>query len=105
MWAVSSLFGRNSPKKIADMGIDGFSFLENNPIQVKQSRGVGRPVIDAFLGVLQRQKTDRGIIVALSFTKGAYAEVARAKREHGVTIELIPAQDILDNKVSVKQMH
>lgn len=105
IWAVSSLFGRHSPKKIADMGIDGFSFLENNPIQVKQSRAVGRPTIDAFLGVLQREKTRRGIMVALSFGKGAYAEVARAKREDGISIELIPAQDILDNNVSVNQMH
>jgi len=37
VWAVSSLFGRHSPKKIADMGTDGFSFLQNDPIQVKQT--------------------------------------------------------------------
>jgi restriction endonuclease Mrr len=87
------------------MGIDGFTFLENNPIQVKQSRGVGRPVVDAFLGVLQREKTKRGIIIGLSFTTGAYEETARAKREDGMDIELIPAQDILDSKVVVSQMH
>jgi DNA modification methylase len=105
IWAVSSLFGRHSPRQIADMGIDGFSFLENTPIQVKQSRNVGRPVIDSFLGVLQREKSKRGIIVALSFGKGAYEEVARAKHENGVEIELITAQDILDGKVTVSQMH
>ena len=102
---MASLFGRHSPKQIADKGIDGFSFLENNPIQVKQSHRVGRPMIDGFLGVLQREKTKRGIIVALSFGKGAYEEVARAKRENGVSIELIPASDILENKVVVNQMH
>jgi DNA modification methylase len=105
IWAVASLFGRHSPRQISDMGIDGFSFLENNPIQVKQSHRVGRPVIDSFLGVLQREKSKRGIIVALSFSKGAYEEVARAKREDGVSIELITAQEILDGKVAVSQMH
>lgn len=104
-WAVASLFGRHSPRKVSDMGIDGFSFLENNPIQVKQSPRVGRPVIDSFLGVLQREKAKRGIITALSFSKGAYEEVARAKNEDEIDIELIPAQDILDGKITVSQMH
>jgi len=104
IWAVSSVFGRHSPKKIADMGIDGFTFLENNPIQVKQSRGVGRPVVDAFLGVLQREKAKRGMIIGLSFTRGAYEEVARAKREDEVDIDLVAAQQILDNKIPFSQM-
>lgn len=104
-WAVASLFGRQSPRKVSDMGIDGFSFIENNPIQVKQSSRVGRPVIDSFLGVMQREKTKRGIIIALSFGRGAYEEVSRAKNEDGMDIELIAAQDILDGKVTVSQMH
>lgn len=103
-WAVSSVFGRHSPKKICDMGIDGFTFLENNPIQVKQSRHVGRPVLDAFLGVLQRETSKRGMIIALSFTRGAYDEAARAKSEHQIQIELVQARDILDNKLSISQM-
>lgn len=103
-WCVSSVFGRHSPKKIADMGIDGFTFLENNPIQVKQSAHVGRPVLDGFHGVLQREGCKRGMIIALSFTKGAYEESARAKNEDKVEIELVTAQNILDGKVTVSQM-
>ncbi len=86
------------------MGIDGFTFLENNPIQVKQSGHVGRPILDSFLGVLQREETKRGMIIAFSFTKGAYEEAARAKNEHNVGIELVTAQAILDGKVTVSQM-
>ena len=62
-------------------------------------------MVDAFLGVLQREACSRGIIVALEFTKGVHEEVARAKRENGIEIELISAQDILDGKVTIKRMH
>lgn len=104
IWAVSSVFGRHSPKKICDMGIDGFSFLENNPIQVKQSERVGRPTVDQFVGVLQREKAKKGTLIALSFSKGTYEEAARAKRENGIHIELLTAQEILDNKITMAQV-
>jgi len=44
------------------------------------------------------------MIIALSFTKGAYEESARAKNEDKVEIELVTAQNILDGKVTVSQM-
>jgi DNA modification methylase len=103
-WAVDAVQGRHSPRKIADMGIDGFTFMENHPIQVKQSEGVGRPVIDGFVGMLERQKDKRGIIIALDFTRGAEAEVARLKRESKIQIELIRCKRLLREPPSFSEI-
>jgi hypothetical protein len=41
------------------------------------------------------RRREGGIIVALSFGKGAYEEAARAKLEQGVEIELKTIEDML----------
>ncbi len=94
-WAINAVQGRHSTRKIADMGIDGFTFLENHPIQVKRSDDIGRPLVDNFAGVLQREKDTKGMIIAFSFTRGAHAEVARLQRENGIHIELVPCEKLL----------
>jgi len=76
------------------MGIDGWT-LDNRPIQVKQSEAVGRNVIDNFETALQRANKKSGIIVAISLGKGAYEEVARAKLEQGLEIELKTVKEII----------
>lgn len=103
-WAVDAIQGRHSPRKIADMGIDGFTFMEHHPIQVKQSAGVGRPVIDNFVGVLERQKDKRGVIIAFSFTKGAIGEVARLKRESQIDIELITCRQLIEEEIPYRKL-
>jgi hypothetical protein len=95
-WAVDAVQGRHSPRKIADMGIDGFTFLEHHPIQVKQMDAVGRPVLDNFVGMLQRQKDARGMIIAFSFSKGAIEECSRLEREDKIKIDLLTCQEILE---------
>ena len=105
-WVINELHGTPSDRKTGDMGIDGLSFLEHYPIQVKQSENAGRNVIDNFETALRRYykhltKGMKGYIVAFSFTKGAYEEVARVKKE-GIEIELIKVQDILDKKSVMK---
>ncbi len=107
-WVINEMHGSLSPKKAGDMGIDGFSLMNHYPIQVKQSESVGRNVIDNFETALRRyykvpRKEMTGYMVAFSFTKGAYEEVARIRKE-GIIIELITAQDILDKKVKIQQM-
>ncbi len=104
-WAINEMHGTPSPRKAGDMGIDGFSFLEHHPIQVKQSESIGRNVVDNFETALRRYykhktKDMKGYIVAFSFGKGAREEVARTKKE-GIDITLITVQDILDKKFSV----
>jgi|HubBroStandDraft_1064217.scaffolds.fasta_scaffold21518_5 DNA modification methylase len=104
MWAVDAVQGRHSPRKVADMGIDGFTFMENHPIQVKQVTAVGRPVVDNFVGVLERQKDKRGLIIAFNFTKGAEAEVARLKREQNIDIELITCKRLIKEEIPYRKL-
>jgi adenine specific DNA methylase Mod len=105
-WAINEMHGTPSSKVVGDMGIDGLSFINHHPIQVKQSESVGRPVVDNFETALRRYyKTKKemvGYIVAFSFTSGAHEEVARAKGE-GMKIELVKVQDIIDRKFAIKQ--
>jgi len=96
-WVMQKLMARISKRVVGDMGIDGWT-LDNRPIQVKQSEGIGRNVVDNFETVLVRERKKGGIIVALSFGKGAYEEVARAKLEQGVEIELRTVADILEQQ-------
>jgi SAM-dependent methyltransferase len=103
-WCIHSMDGTVSRKKVGDMGIDGFTFFNRYPIQVKQSENIGRNVIDNFETALQRDKKDKGFIIALSFGKGAYEEVARIKKE-GLFIDLLTVDKLLgfsEEKVSDK---
>jgi len=103
-WAVDAIQGRHSPRKVADMGIDGFTFMEHHPIQVKQMDSIGRPVIDNFVGVLDRQKDKRGIIIAFDFTKGAMGEVARLQREDKIDIELLTCKQLIEEEIPFRKM-
>lgn len=103
-WAINAVYGQHAPRKVADMGIDGFTFLDHHPIQVKQASHVGRPVVDSLVGVLERQKDDKGMIIAFGFTSGAVEEVARLERESKITIQLIKCSDLLEGNISYKSM-
>jgi DNA modification methylase len=93
-WVFEKLHGRVNPRKVGDFGIDGWVELDV-PCQVKQSEDVGRNVVDNFETAIQRQEKDRGVIVAFSFGKGAYEEVARAKNDMNLDIKLKTVEDIL----------
>ena len=97
-WVIDRIGGASSSKKSADMGIDGYTFMTRNPIQVKQSENVGRKIIDEFETVVRRTATERqgkktGYIIAFGFTKSAYEEAARAKQE-GLEIILVKVEEI-----------
>lgn len=94
-WIVQRVMGTQSVRKVADMGIDGYSFFENDPIQVKQSDRVGRPEIDKFETAVERAGHNKGYIVAFSFTKGAYEEAARAKRDRGLDVVIVTVHDVV----------
>jgi len=96
-WVFQKLHGRVNPRKVGDMGIDGWVELDI-PTQVKQSEDVGRNVVDNFETAIRRYGKKRGIIVAFSFTKGAYDEVARVKMLNefqGLDIKLKTVEEIL----------
>jgi DNA modification methylase len=94
-WIVGRVLGSHSPRRSRDGGIDGYSFFEQLPIQVKQSERVGRVVIDSFETAVTRAGKHKGYVVAFSFTRDAYAEVARAKRQGGPEIALVTVDDIM----------
>ena len=54
---IEALNGIPSDKKVADMGIDGFT-SDGIPIQVKQSERIGRNVVDNFETALRRYYQD-----------------------------------------------
>jgi len=96
-WVVKRMFGRVSKRKTSDMGIDGYT-LEGYPIQVKQSDHIGRNVVDNFETAMRRVNKKRGAIVAFSFGKGAYEEIARAKLNGGLEIIAITVKELIENK-------
>jgi len=101
-WVVVDKFlGTVSKKKSGDMGIDGLTpqILGGYPIQVKQSNNVGRNVVDNFETAIRRAKKKKGYIVAFSFGKGAYEEVARVKNKEGLEIILRTVKELLEGKI------
>lgn len=112
-WVINRVNGTHSTRKTGDMGIDGFSWLVHEPIQVKQSERVGREVVDKFETAVERNyasmapdtkgKLRKGYIVAFSFGRGSREEVARARLEKNVDIELVTVQALLDRSHPLTQ--
>lgn len=100
-WVIQRVNGTHSPRKSGDMGIDGYSFFLHEPIQVKQSDNIGRPVVDSFETAVQRSGKQKGYIVGFSFTRGSYEEVARAKQALGLEIDLVRVSDLLKDVSSL----
>ena len=70
--------------------------MAREPVQVKQSEGVGRNVVDNFETAIRRKHKTTGYIIAFSFAKGAHEEAARAKLEDKLDIKLVRV-DEMDN--------
>jgi SAM-dependent methyltransferase len=100
-WVIQRFYGTHSLRKSRDMGIDGYSFMVRDPIQVKRSERVGRPVVDEFETAVERAEKDKGYIVAFSFTRDAYEEVSRVKRAKGLEIKLVKVADLLEHPAAV----
>jgi hypothetical protein len=118
-WAVIAIGGLPNAAQVGDMGIDGriypvsatpkeagrdeLGFMDVwYPIQVKQKEKVGRPDIDAFEAVLQREKRTRGFFVAFDYSQDAEAEIGRFLRDTGIMIHAYTVADILEGKTASK---
>lgn len=111
-WAVIALGGVPNKVQVGDMGIDGRIFPVGSkpsdansmfagdwfPVQVKQMDKVGRPDIDQFEAVMEREDRARGFFVAFGFTSDAQAEVAAFYKRTKRVIKLISVQEILDEQ-------
>lgn len=101
-WVINKLGARQRRK---DLGLDGEivpSTLQPDAIgiQVKQSDNIGRNVVDNFETALRREKHTKGCIVAFSFGKGAYEEVARVKNCGEFDIRLLTVDELLRDRFS-----
>jgi DNA modification methylase len=94
-WVIQRVMGTPSPRDVWDSGIDGYSFFEDLPIQVKQRERVGPSDVENFEVAVERSKKHRGYLVAFSFTKGAREERARARRAGKAEIVLVEVGDIV----------
>ncbi|MBL9032990.1 MAG: restriction endonuclease [Phycisphaerae bacterium] len=122
-WAVIALGGVPNKVQVGDMGIDGRIFPVGTrpgdegskktktghtgasmfagdwfPVQVKQMDRVGRPDIDAFEAVMEREDRARGFFVAFGFSSDAQDEAAAFWKRTKRKITLITVQEILDEQ-------
>lgn len=93
-WVIDRIGGVPSPKKSSDMGIDGYTFMAREPVQIKQSEGIGRNIVDNFETAIRREHKTTGYIVAFSFVKSAYEEAARVKLEENLDIQLVRVDEM-----------
>lgn len=94
-WVIREKFNGTVGPRGGDKGIDGYSFMVHDPIQVKQSGGIGRNVVDNFHAAVLRARKKKGYIVAFDFGKGAHEEAATLKRREGIEITLLTVDDLL----------
>lgn len=118
-WAVNALGGIPNKVQVGDMGIDGRIYPVGTkpsdsttqvgetasmfagdwfPIQVKQVDRVGRPDIDAFEAVMERENRQRGFVVAFGYSSDAERECAAFHKRSGRLIKLLTVQEILDEE-------
>jgi DNA modification methylase len=94
-WVIQQVSGTPSPRRSGDMGIAGYTFMYQEPIQVERSDKIDRPVVDSFETAVERSGKGVGYIVAFGFTRGAYEEAARARRAGKATVVLVTVADLL----------
>lgn len=104
-WIIKVMEAKQSRKKVGNKGLDGYFvkdlWHDKAGIQVKQSDKVGRNVVDNFETALKRKEYNKGYIVAFSFTRGVYEEVARLRSKGELDIKLIKVEDLLYKKKPV----
>ena len=98
-YCVRCVDGIPNDKQVNGGGIDGRLIEDGTPIQVKQSENVGRPVIDSFYKHLK--KNGRGVIIALSFGRGAKEEAMKLKLE-GYDLQLWTLKQVLSPGTELK---
>ena len=120
-WAVIALGGVPNKVQVGDMGIDGRIYPVGTkpieatakgktgqtdhmfaddwfPVQVKQTDKVGRPLIDQFEAVMERENRRRGFFVAFGYSHDAVQECAAFHKRTGRIIKLLTVQEILDEE-------
>jgi hypothetical protein len=113
-WAVVAIGGLPNATKVGDMGIDGrifpvtsipktrgagdrFAFMDDwFPVQVKQKERAGRPDIDSFEAVMNREDRSLGYFVAFDFTADAEREARKFFDRSGREIRLLRVVELIE---------
>jgi DNA modification methylase len=119
-WAVIALGGIKNKVQVGDMGIDGriypahatpkggkkadeLGFMDVwYPIQVKQKDKAGRPDIDSFEAVMQREDRAKGFFVSFDYSHDALTEVDAFFRRSGRVIVPLTVREILEEEIAAK---
>jgi len=96
-WILKKLHAYASPRKVGDMGIDGFTYFRQWPIQIKKSEHIGRNVVDNFYAAMLRQGKEKGFLIGISFGAGAVKEVYRMKNSGEADITLLTLQEVMED--------
>jgi len=96
-WVLKKLHAYASPRKVGDMGIDGFTYFIQFPIQIKKSEQIGRNILDNFHSAILRQGKKKGFIIGLSFGMGAIKEAHRLKNSEDIEIILVTLQEVMND--------
>jgi DNA modification methylase len=92
-WVVNRIHGTHSNRKSGDGGVDGFSFMQRDPIQIKQKEHVGINTVKNFQPSIDALNKTKGYIIAFSFAKLAYEEVARVREKYDIQLVKIEELD------------
>lgn len=87
-YVIDFIHGRVSDRRSDIRAIDGYTWWNRYPFQVKRQESVGLPIVQRLASGMQSQEKTRGYIFALSFSRDAREEVARLKSEENLEIEL-----------------
>jgi DNA modification methylase len=117
-WAVIALGGIKNKVQVGDMGIDGRIYPAHStptkkadelgfmdvwyPIQVKQKDKAGRPDIDSFEAVMQRENRTKGFFVSFEYSHDAMTEVGAFCRRSGRVIVPLTVREILEEEIAAK---
>lgn len=82
---------------------DELDFMDEwYPVQVKQRDKVGRPDIDAFEAVMERENRQKGFFVAFDYSQDALREIdAYFRRSHRFIIALT-VREIIEEHLAAK---
>jgi hypothetical protein len=72
------------------------------PIQVKQKDRVGRPDIDSFEAVMQREDRTKGFFVGFDYSEDALREIDAFFRKSGKVIVALTVREILEEELAKK---
>ncbi|KKM93955.1 hypothetical protein LCGC14_1203250 [marine sediment metagenome] len=105
-WTIKAIDGIPLTKKGADKGVDGWQnnnkFNESVPIEVKQHT-IGRPDVQKFNTVIEREKKKGGFMIAFKISKPAIVEIKRLKRETKRDLIFISFDELMDKGILMRK--